>query len=164
VKLIYKLRDLLGVDNLGGTMRLGTYACALKPGSLSRELYGEDVIQERHRHRYEFNCLYEQALADNGMEVVGRSLDGKFVEQEMERVMVVGLWCGHPDPVLRPSIRQAVSVLRLEAPLPSLPAKMPVPAYMRPPMAGDSFDSLGNSSGISSGDASTTHSTRNKVE
>ena len=80
VKLIYKLRDLLGVDDLGGTMRLGTYACALKPGSLSRELYGEDVIQERHRHRYEFNCLYEQALADNGMEVVGRSLDGKFVE------------------------------------------------------------------------------------
>ena len=80
VKLIYKLRDLLGVDDLGGTMRLGTYACALKEGSLSRELYGEEVIRERHRHRYEFNCLYEQALADNGMEVVGRSLDGKFVE------------------------------------------------------------------------------------
>jgi len=80
VKLIYKLRDLLGVDDLGGTMRLGTYACALKEGSLSRELYGQDVIQERHRHRYEFNCLYEKALADNGMEVVGRSLDGKFVE------------------------------------------------------------------------------------
>ncbi len=80
IKLIYKLRDLLGVDDLGGTMRLGTYACALKEGSLSRELYGEDVIQERHRHRYEFNCLYEKALADSGMEVVGRSLDGKFVE------------------------------------------------------------------------------------
>jgi CTP synthase len=61
-------------------MRLGTYPCALKPGSKSRELYGEDVIQERHRHRYEFNCLYEKAITDHGLRIVGRSLDGKFVE------------------------------------------------------------------------------------
>jgi len=80
IKLIYKLRDLLGVDDLGGTMRLGTYPCELKAGSKSRELYGEDVIHERHRHRYEFNCLYERALTENGLEIVGRSLDGKFVE------------------------------------------------------------------------------------
>jgi CTP synthase len=80
IKLIYKLRDLLGVDDLGGTMRLGTYPCELKAGSRSRELYGEDVIHERHRHRYEFNCLYEKALTENGLEIVGRSLDGKFVE------------------------------------------------------------------------------------
>jgi len=79
-KVIYKLRDLLGVDDLGGTMRLGSYACRLKPGSRSHALYGADVIHERHRHRYEFNPLYEQALADQGLEVVGRSLDGKFVE------------------------------------------------------------------------------------
>jgi CTP synthase len=78
--VIYKLRDLLGVDDLGGTMRLGTYACKLKPGSLSHALYGSDVIEERHRHRYEFNCLYEKALTDKGLEIVGRSLDGKFVE------------------------------------------------------------------------------------
>jgi CTP synthase len=80
VKLIYKLRDLLGVDDLGGTMRLGTYACKLKPGSRSHALYGSDVIEERHRHRYEFNCLYEKALTEKGLEIVGRSLDGKFVE------------------------------------------------------------------------------------
>ena len=80
IKLIYKLRDLLGVDDLGGTMRLGTYPCALKPGSTSRALYGAEVIEERHRHRYEFNCLYEKALTDTGLEIVGRSLDGKFVE------------------------------------------------------------------------------------
>jgi CTP synthase len=80
IKLIYKLRDLLGVDDLGGTMRLGTYPCELRAGSRSRELYGEDVIHERHRHRYEFNCLYEKALTENGLEIVGRSLDGKFVE------------------------------------------------------------------------------------
>jgi CTP synthase len=79
-KVIYKLRDLLGVDDLGGTMRLGSYACRLKPGSLSQRLYGSDVIHERHRHRYEFNSLYEQTLTDHGLQIVGRSLDGKFVE------------------------------------------------------------------------------------
>ena len=79
-KVIYKLRDLLGVDDLGGTMRLGSYACELVPGSLARTIYGTDSIHERHRHRYEFNCLYEQALTDTGMRISGRSPDGKFVE------------------------------------------------------------------------------------
>jgi len=79
-KVIYKLRDLLGVDDLGGTMRLGSYACQLKTGTLAHKLYGADVIHERHRHRYEFNCLYEQTLTDKGLQIVGRSLDGKFVE------------------------------------------------------------------------------------
>jgi CTP synthase len=79
-KIIYKLRDLLGVDDLGGTMRLGSYACRLKPGSLSHRLYGADVIHERHRHRYEFNSLYEQILTEHGLDIVGRSLDGRFVE------------------------------------------------------------------------------------
>jgi CTP synthase len=78
--VIYKLRDLLGVDDLGGTMRLGSYPCELKPGSISRELYGQAVIQERHRHRYEFNCLFERTLTERGLEIVGRSHDGKFVE------------------------------------------------------------------------------------
>jgi len=79
-KVIYKLRDLLGVDDLGGTMRLGSYACDLAPGSLAREIYGADQIQERHRHRYEFNCLYEKTLTDKGLRISGRSPDGKFVE------------------------------------------------------------------------------------
>ena len=79
-KVIYKLRDLLGVDDLGGTMRLGSYPCELKAGSRARELYSEAVIDERHRHRYEFNCLYERALTEAGLEIVGRSHDGKFVE------------------------------------------------------------------------------------
>ncbi len=79
-KIIYKLRDLLGVDDLGGTMRLGSYECHLKAGSLAHRLYGRPVIHERHRHRYEFNCLYERTLTDNGLEIVGRSTDGKFVE------------------------------------------------------------------------------------
>jgi len=79
-KIIYKLRDLLGVDDLGGTMRLGSYACRLAPDSLAFRLYGEEIIHERHRHRYEFNCAYEKALTDAGLRIVGRSLDGKFVE------------------------------------------------------------------------------------
>jgi len=80
VKVIYKLRDLLGIDDLGGTMRLGTYACELTPGSLAQRVYGTSLIHERHRHRYEFNCLYERTLTDSGLRISGRSPDGKFVE------------------------------------------------------------------------------------
>jgi CTP synthase len=79
-KVIYKLRDLLGVDDLGGTMRLGTYACELAPGSVAQRVYGAALIHERHRHRYEFNCLYERTLTEKGLRISGRSPDGKFVE------------------------------------------------------------------------------------
>jgi CTP synthase len=79
-KVIYKLRDLLGVDDMGGTMRLGSYACRLAPDSLAFRLYGEEIIHERHRHRYEFNVVYEKTLIEHGLRIVGRSLDGKFVE------------------------------------------------------------------------------------
>src|SRR5579862_8304585 len=79
-KLIYKLRDLLGVDELGGTMRLGSYACELAPGSLAQRVYGQSLIHKRHRHRYEFNCLYEKTLHEHGLRISGRSPDGKFVE------------------------------------------------------------------------------------
>ncbi|KAE8795218.1 L-type lectin-domain containing receptor kinase IX.1 [Hordeum vulgare] len=95
------------------------------------------------------------------LEAADARLDGKFDEKEMECVMVVGLWCGHPDPGLRPSIRQAVSVLRLEVPPPSLPGKMPVTTYLMQPPADDSF---GSSVTSGSGDASTTNSARDKVE
>ncbi len=79
-KIIYKLRDLLGVDDLGGTMRLGGYPCQLESGSLAHRVYGETQITERHRHRYEFNREYEDALTQAGLRVSGRSPDGKFVE------------------------------------------------------------------------------------
>uniref|UniRef100_A0ACD6A230 Uncharacterized protein n=1 Tax=Avena sativa TaxID=4498 RepID=A0ACD6A230_AVESA len=75
------------------------------------------------------------------LEAADVRLDGEFDGQEMERVVVVGLWCGHPDRGLRPSIRQAVSALRFEAPLPSLPVKMPVATYIPLPSADDSFGS-----------------------
>ncbi len=79
-KLIYKLRDLLGVDDLGGTMRLGAYVCELAPGSLAQRVYGASTISERHRHRFEFNCQYERQLTERGLKISGRSPDGKFVE------------------------------------------------------------------------------------
>uniref|UniRef100_A0A0E0BV14 Protein kinase domain-containing protein n=1 Tax=Oryza glumipatula TaxID=40148 RepID=A0A0E0BV14_9ORYZ len=70
-------------------------------------------------------------------------LDGEFDGQEMERVLAVGLWCAHPDRALRPSVRQAVGVLRFEAPLPALPARMPVATYTTPPAAAGSADGSG---------------------
>jgi len=78
--VIYKLRDLLGVDDLGGTMRLGQYECVLAPGSLVERVYGCRTIFERHRHRYEFNPAYEAALTAHGLRISGKSPDGKFVE------------------------------------------------------------------------------------
>ncbi|KAL6654331.1 hypothetical protein ACP70R_007796 [Stipagrostis hirtigluma subsp. patula] len=62
-----------------------------------------------------------------------RLRDGEFDAGEMERALVVGLWCVHPDYELRPSIRQAVNVLQFEAPLPEIPPEMPVPTYYMPP-------------------------------
>ncbi len=72
--------DQADVDNLGGTMRLGLYPCVLEEGSLSRELYGEAVVYERHRHRFELNNAYRSVLADAGLRFVGASPDGRLVE------------------------------------------------------------------------------------
>jgi len=79
-KVIYKLRDLLGVEEMGGTMRLGAYDCLLAEGSLAARIYRSERISERHRHRYEFNKKFEQPLVDAGMALSGRSEGGKFVE------------------------------------------------------------------------------------
>jgi CTP synthase len=79
-RVIYKLRDLLGVDELGGTMRLGSYPTQLSDGSFARQAYGAERIHERHRHRYEVNQEFVPALAAAGLQVTGRSPDGKFVE------------------------------------------------------------------------------------
>ncbi len=79
--VIFKLRDLVGVDELGGTMRLGAWPCELKVDSLAREVYGDAVeIKERHRHRYEFNPEFCETLERAGLIFSGVSPDGKFVE------------------------------------------------------------------------------------
>ncbi|MEP7184424.1 MAG: CTP synthase [Rhodanobacter sp.] len=67
-------------SDLGGTMRLGAQECRLKAGTLARELYGQDVIRERHRHRYEFNNRYRQRFEDLGLVISGKSMDDLLVE------------------------------------------------------------------------------------
>jgi len=67
-------------SDLGGTMRLGGQPCKLKPGSKVHEIYGKDVIVERHRHRYEFNNNYREPLERAGLQIVGTSLDDSLVE------------------------------------------------------------------------------------
>jgi len=79
-RVIYKLRELKGVDELGGTMRLGAYDCKLASNSFARQAYGEASISERHRHRYEFNREYQKILEDNGLRITGESPDGSYVE------------------------------------------------------------------------------------
>jgi len=78
--VIYKLRDLLGIDTIGGTMRLGAYPADLQPGSLANRIYSTNVISERHRHRYEFNRQFEKNLTDSGLIISGVSPDKNFVE------------------------------------------------------------------------------------
>jgi CTP synthase len=79
-RVIYKLRELLGVDEMGGTMRLGAWPCKLEPGSLAQKAYGKTEISERHRHRYEFNREYEKILTAAGLRITGRTPDENYVE------------------------------------------------------------------------------------
>jgi CTP synthase len=79
--IIFKLRDLVGVEELGGTMRLGAWPCILAQGSVAAEVYGGTArIDERHRHRYEFNPEFRETLTRAGLVLSGESPDGKFVE------------------------------------------------------------------------------------
>jgi CTP synthase len=79
-RVIYKLRELTGVDEMGGTMRLGAYPCQLTEGSFAERAYGTRQISERHRHRYEFNREFEPLLTERGLRLTGRTPDGVYVE------------------------------------------------------------------------------------
>jgi CTP synthase len=79
-RVIYKLRELLGVDEMGGTMRLGAWPCNLASGSFAAQAYKKVQISERHRHRYEFNRDYEKRLVDAGLMLSGKTPDGTYVE------------------------------------------------------------------------------------
>ncbi|GAB6933618.1 CTP synthase [Calditerricola satsumensis] len=80
----YPVIDLLPeqkeIEDLGGTMRLGAYPCAIVEGSLAHRAYGTTLVRERHRHRYEFNNQYREALERAGLRVTGTSPDGRLVE------------------------------------------------------------------------------------
>ncbi|WP_260706947.1 CTP synthase [Edaphobacter flagellatus] len=79
-RIIYKLRELTGVEEMGGTMRLGAWPCVLEPGSLAAKAYGTTEISERHRHRYEFNREYEAILTGAGLRLTGTTPDATYVE------------------------------------------------------------------------------------
>jgi CTP synthase len=79
-RVIYKLRELLGVEEMGGTMRLGAWTCVLQPETLAHRVYGATEISERHRHRYEFNREYEALLTGGGLQISGSTPDSTYVE------------------------------------------------------------------------------------
>jgi CTP synthase len=79
-RIIYKLRELKGIDELGGTMRLGAWECKLESDSIAARAYGKTEISERHRHRYEFNREYEALLTGGGLSITGSTPDGTYVE------------------------------------------------------------------------------------
>jgi len=79
-RVIFKLRELKGVDELGGTMRLGGWLCRLVEDSFAYQAYGAREISERHRHRYEFNREYEDQLKAAGLRITGQTPDGIYVE------------------------------------------------------------------------------------
>jgi len=79
-RVIYKLRELRGVEELGGTMRLGAWPCKIEIGTLAYKVYGQTEISERHRHRYEFNREYEEPMVAAGLRISGSTPDGTYVE------------------------------------------------------------------------------------
>jgi CTP synthase len=79
-RVIFKLRELKGIDDLGGTMRLGSWPCKLVENSFAYRAYGSREIHERHRHRYEFNREYEERLKAAGLRITGETPDGTYVE------------------------------------------------------------------------------------
>ncbi len=92
------------IEKMGGTMRLGRYPCTLKQNSLARSLYGQEVVYERHRHRYEFNNKYRNILTENGLELTGLSPDERLVEvvEVPEHPWFVGVQF-HPEFTSRPN-------------------------------------------------------------
>ncbi len=79
-RVIYKLRELTGVEEMGGTMRLGAWDCIMQPDSTAAQAYGTTEISERHRHRYEFNREYEALLTGAGLRITGTTPDATYVE------------------------------------------------------------------------------------
>ncbi len=102
--VIYLMPEQNGVENLGGTLRLGAYPCILREGTKAMELYGTREVSERHRHRYEVNNDYRTALEENGMILSGLSPDGRIVEmiELKDHPFFVGTQA-HPELKSRPN-------------------------------------------------------------
>ena len=98
------MSDQVDIEDLGGTMRLGAYPCHVKEGSKLFELYGKELISERHRHRFEFNNKYREMYLENGMDLSGISPDGRLVEavEIKDNNFFVGVQY-HPEFLSRPN-------------------------------------------------------------
>ena len=96
--------DQKGIEDLGGTMRLGAYPCVLKEGTKSYEAYGQKEVEERHRHRYEFNNQYRDLLIEKGLTIAGTSPDERLVEivEVEDHPWFVGVQF-HPEFLSRPN-------------------------------------------------------------
>ena len=110
---VHKIIDLMPdqdeAGNLGGTLRLGLYPCALKEGTLAHRLYDQDLVEERHRHRYEFNNTYREALEAKGFVFSGLSPDGRLVEiVELPSHPFFIAAQFHPEFISRPNRPQAI--------------------------------------------------------
>jgi CTP synthase len=96
--------DQESVEDLGGTLRLGSYPCLLAEDSLSRKLFGKREIQERHRHRYEVNNAFRKELSEKGMRIAGTSPDNHIVEMvEIADHPFYVATQGHPEFKSRPN-------------------------------------------------------------
>ncbi|BBD15270.1 CTP synthase [Melissococcus plutonius] len=103
--IIDLMADQSAIENLGGTLRLGLYPCKLKSGTKTAKIYdNQEVVQERHRHRYEFNNDYRQLFEDNGLVFSGVSPDNRLVEivELPEKKFFVGCQF-HPELISRPN-------------------------------------------------------------
>ena len=89
--IIHLMPEQDGIEDIGGTLRLGTYPCILDKNSIAYQLYGEGTIHERHRHRYEVNNYYRNAFLQNNLKLSGLSPDGRIVEMiELEKINILG--------------------------------------------------------------------------
>ena len=116
----YPVIDLLpeqkDIEDLGGTLRLGLYPCSIKEGSLANEIYGQTSVEERHRHRYEFNNEFRAQLEEAGMIFSGTSPDGRLVEMvELENHPFFIACQFHPEFLSRPNRPQPIFKSFIEA-------------------------------------------------
>ncbi|MBP7349316.1 MAG: CTP synthase [Butyrivibrio sp.] len=102
--VIALMPDQNGIEDIGGTLRLGSYPCILDKNSKAYEMYGEETIHERHRHRYEVNNDYRNILTENGMKLCGISPDGRIVEMiELPQHPFFVATQAHPELKSRPN-------------------------------------------------------------
>jgi len=104
------------INSIGGTMRLGAHQCHLKDGTLARSIYGQDIVSERHRHRYEFNNKYRDIITENGMVISGTSPDEILVEivEIPTHPFFIGVQF-HPEFQSRPDEPQKIFTAFIEA-------------------------------------------------